>query len=1163
MITLLFIMKHFKQYIIIFSIILIAIISGVFLKNNFLQAQDKEVSLPLPNFNQPIIKKGSEDLIKYFFFKKDNWVDAKGKNIIEKDVIGLRVYKNPDHISPLLWYQQNVPNQGNPALIKVDGYDGLRDGRSIYVSAGYIDKIKFKAKTSGTPLQTYLNTYIYLISYNEGASSETIEIFNRMIANWKFNANVAITPEQKAQLRNDIKRWADINNIKSLLEDYKEKYGYYPKLESGTYMTNHTVSTWPSWQLELGKALVNFLPIDPINTFGSCPEETKTINKKQIIFKYDSKTCWDKENKAYAGDITDEILYPVLASSVYTYSSLLDGQDYYLGYETEFGKGCATGQCFLNNSCKAVGDCNGRQYCQSGRWVNHCGNGAKDCGEECEADGNGSSATNQYKCTSCKWTDGWCGNGIIQTNHGEQCELSGANVFTKPTPSQAINIDHQYQCLACKITGGYCGDGTEQTAHNEQCDPKNYIAPIPADSKINKQYECDINCQDKGGYCGDIIIQSTYGEQCEADGNGSSATNQYKCIVCKWTGGWCGDGTQNGPEQCDPTNYIAPIPADSKINKQYECDINCQDKGGYCGDGIVQNGTYNKKINKSLRIWNIRLWQRTIDRDEECEADGNGSYATNQYKCTSCKWTDGWCGDGTIQATYGEQCDKGNINNDTYGQGADSCKTDCSGSASYCGDGIVNGQEICDITKNYENSVKCIATNDQNCGKLLKEYNFSDIPITELNNIEVSNTSIKLKQANISTPYIWVANSDVDMVSKIKTSDGALMGRYSTGKNPSRTAVDLEGNVWIANRDSNDVTILKEDGSLIKTCSVGIGPRGIAIDTQGFGWVASYEENKVYKIDKDCNRLATYNVGARPYGLAIDASGHIWSANRNGNSVSKIDISTGVVNTYSGVGGTTCGDAGLHPYGIAVDLNDNIWVADTCKGVYKVAQNGDIIYYTYNTAHSYGRSRGVAVDKQGFVWVAFDFSNQVAKINPSDGSLKGIYSSGGDLPIGISGDADGNIWVINHDKGGIAAKINSLGAVMGRYPVAGTGVSVKPYTYSDMMGYGLKNITLRGGFWSTTFESSFAQTTWNSIVLTKTTPIGSKIEIRFQSATTEAGLAIASWSGYSDSSLLSLVSIPKENKFLKFEIKFYSNQPDIATFLPSLNSLIINLDEAK
>src|SRR3990167_3945389 len=51
------------------------------------------------------------------------------------DAIALRVIPNPDHLSPGLWYYRQGFN-GSPQALTVDGYDAVRDGRTVYVNAG-------------------------------------------------------------------------------------------------------------------------------------------------------------------------------------------------------------------------------------------------------------------------------------------------------------------------------------------------------------------------------------------------------------------------------------------------------------------------------------------------------------------------------------------------------------------------------------------------------------------------------------------------------------------------------------------------------------------------------------------------------------------------------------------------------------------------------------------------------------------------------------------------------------------------------------------------------------------------------------------------------------------------------------------------------------------
>jgi cysteine-rich repeat protein len=84
--------------------------------------------------------------------------------------------------------QMNVPTVGSPQEIKTDGYQAIRDGRTIYVGATNLDR-----GVSATTL--YSN--IYLLSYSQNASSQTQEIFNRLLdptgqnGVWSFNTNVS------------------------------------------------------------------------------------------------------------------------------------------------------------------------------------------------------------------------------------------------------------------------------------------------------------------------------------------------------------------------------------------------------------------------------------------------------------------------------------------------------------------------------------------------------------------------------------------------------------------------------------------------------------------------------------------------------------------------------------------------------------------------------------------------------------------------------------------------------------------------------------------------------------------------------------------------------------------------------------------------------------
>ncbi|PIR21583.1 MAG: hypothetical protein COV45_02245 [Deltaproteobacteria bacterium CG11_big_fil_rev_8_21_14_0_20_47_16] len=117
-----------------------------------------------------------------------------------------------------------------------------------------------------------------------------------------------------------------------------------------------------------------------------------------------------------------------------------------------------------------------------------------------------------------------CGDGIVQSKIGEECEDGNAN--------------NQDACLNTCLKA-ICGDGQVQ-AGVEICDDGN---------KINDD-GCSNTCQSPT--CGDGIIQQSNGETCD-DGNANNEDGCLdSCVLAK-----CGDGVvQKGVEECDDGNVV-------------------------------------------------------------------------------------------------------------------------------------------------------------------------------------------------------------------------------------------------------------------------------------------------------------------------------------------------------------------------------------------------------------------------------------------------------------------------------------------------------------------------------------------------------------------------------------------------------------------------------
>jgi len=276
----------------------------------------------------------------------------------QQDAIAVRIVPNPNHYSIYRWYASQG-FKGAPQALTVDGYEAIRDGRTVYVNAANI-----------IPKDKTIFSNIYLISYNQKPNVKTVDILGQIIANWKFNDNLGgsnSTPATcsisasncssdadcqsgqtcskvglcelntakncsvdndcpanffcdsiKAKVIRDLKRVGEIEELKESLSQYKKTNNHYPILSAGTYLTGHTISVWPSWNNVLLPELTTTRNItDPINRLGYCPD-------------FNAQTCWNKDKKTFVYTPTADYLKLPQDSYAFIYSSDTNGADYNL-----------------------------------------------------------------------------------------------------------------------------------------------------------------------------------------------------------------------------------------------------------------------------------------------------------------------------------------------------------------------------------------------------------------------------------------------------------------------------------------------------------------------------------------------------------------------------------------------------------------------------------------------------------------------------------------------------------------------------------------------------------------------------------------------------------------------------------------------------------------
>jgi len=344
-------------------------------------------------------------------------------------------------------------------------------------------------------------------------------------------------------------------------------------------------------------------------------------------------------------------------------------------------------------------------------------------------------------------------------------------------------------------------------------------------------------------------------------------------------------------------------------------------------------------------------------------------------------------------------------------------------------------------------------------------------------NHDVVHDQIQLNEIVTTFPFINVAASERGTILRIDVNTGAIIGEYLTApnnmsKNPSRTTVDLAGNVWVSNRNESDYSPAGSQtrkGSLTRVGLVIGGTRvnadgtpnptgqylkapfqyntcvdkngdGLIKTSRGLGnilaWTNANDADKhggVSTADDECIINYTRTIATNTRTVAIDADNNVWVGGAN-TAHEKIDGATGqpVPGTQFNLG---CGG-----YGGLIDKNGVLWSARYGNGLLR-----------YDTKTKQGRclgnsmgDYGLGVDPNtGEIWHSSCGSGYVGKIAPN-GSLIGRYSQGYYCVQGVAVDDAANVWVAHSLYNTTVGHLRTNGTYVGTVPVGSgpTGVAV-------------------------------------------------------------------------------------------------------------------------
>jgi sugar lactone lactonase YvrE len=296
------------------------------------------------------------------------------------------------------------------------------------------------------------------------------------------------------------------------------------------------------------------------------------------------------------------------------------------------------------------------------------------------------------------------------------------------------------------------------------------------------------------------------------------------------------------------------------------------------------------------------------------------------------------------------------------------------------------------------------------------------------------------------------------------TSQGYVDGFAAKFNAPSGIAADAQGNLIITDFGNSVIRKITPAGLVSTYAGSTAGlengpvstarfywPNGSAVDKDGNVFISEEATCLVRKITAlgIVSTLAGGDPGfadgagasakfRNPSGIAIDTLGNVYVADQFNHRIRKITPG-GVVSTFAGGAqgskdGTGTEAQFFRPVGLVVDANGNVFVGDLFNHrIRKITPSGVVTTIAGSsggfadgsgTAAQFAFPAGLALDKQGNLYVADTENQRIRKITPlgvvstfagigTQGTADGLASTAQFfLPREIDIDADGNVYIV-------------------------------------------------------------------------------------------------------------------------------------------------------
>ena len=238
---------------------------------------------------------------------------------------------------------------------------------------------------------------------------------------------------------------------------------------------------------------------------------------------------------------------------------------------------------------------------------------------------------------------------------------------------------------------------------------------------------------------------------------------------------------------------------------------------------------------------------------------------------------------------------------------------------------------------------------------------------------------------------------------------------------PNAIAIDSGGNVWFTLMNISSLAELDPLTGVVHQYRIPTGANngttswGMVVDnSRGLVWFTEQATNSVWSFNIHTHKFMRYELKTLygfPFGIALDDQGDVWFTELFGNKIGEITTNGSMTEIPIPMQGY------LEPSGIAVGPEGKIWF--TLPGVDSIGAYYDGKFAIQNLTGFVELPVGISFDSQGNIWMTQHGPSFISKFNPTTGAFETISTTippeGSSLPYFDHVDQNGNVWFNEHN----------------------------------------------------------------------------------------------------------------------------------------------------